>query len=154
MNRSLATSLTPNQRKIAGLDDLMDNLFDHRFIGFNDIFRDVSHLASQKTGYPPHDVVQIDDNAYRIDVAVAGFSSDDINITMEENRLTVYGNTTQVEENTFLHRGIARRAFELSFRLGEHHEVGEVKITNGVLSIPVNRIIPEEKKPKKIPIST
>lgn len=165
MTRSIR-SLTPNQRELAGfskdlhnIDSVLSDILEgSRFIGFDNLIRDASSIVSQKTGYPPHNVVQFSEDSYVVELAVAGFSPEEIEVTVEDNRLTVAGRTISSEEDShglqYLHRGIAKRAFEMSFKLGEHHEVGEAKITNGILTIPVNRVVPDEKKPKKIPISS
>ncbi|MDE1151251.1 MAG: Hsp20 family protein [Micavibrio sp.] len=111
--------------------------------------------ADQGLSYPPYNIVKVDDDNYRITMAVAGFADGDIDITAKENQLIVTGNATQRDENkdvTFLHRGIAERAFERRFQLADHIRVTGAGLDNGLLSIELVREIPETMKPRKIDI--
>ena len=105
--------------------------------------------------YPPYNIETRGDDAYRVTMAVAGFSSDDVEVTIAEDTLTVAGNSKPDENGvTYLHRGIAGRSFERRFQLAEHIEVKEAVLRDGLLYIDLERRIPEEKKPRKIEIGT
>jgi molecular chaperone IbpA len=127
-------------------------------IGFD---RLASLLASaqrveQGGGYPPYNIVSEDENRYRITMAVAGFGQDDLDITSEQNILTVTGKRNEEDESSerFLHRGIANRAFERRFNLADHVRVTGASLENGLLHIDLEREIPEAMKPRKIEIGS
>lgn len=129
-------------------------LFRHSvgFDRFNDLFE--STLRSEAgTSYPPHNVEKHGDDHYRIVIAVAGLAEEDLDIQVEKGVLTVTGDKRESDGAvTYLHQGIAQRAFRLSFRLMDHIEVEGAKLTNGLLSIDLLRVVPEEAKPKRIMI--
>ncbi|MDX1805203.1 MAG: Hsp20 family protein [Alcanivorax sp.] len=130
-------------------------LFRHS-VGFDrfDELLDAALRADQSNGFPPYDIIRESDGRYRIVMAVAGFSRDAVEITVQENELRVRGKigADNDGERTWLHRGIARRAFERTFKLADHVEVESADLNNGLLTISLNRIIPEEKKPRVIPV--
>ncbi len=108
----------------------------------------------QTDGYPPYNIEKQSDNKYRITLAVAGFGPNDIDITVKENSLIVSAKAEAADkERTFLHRGIAGRAFERSFQLADHLVVGGADMENGLLHIDLERVVPEELKPRRIDIS-
>ena len=111
--------------------------------------------ADHTDGYPPYNIEKQGDDKYRISLAVAGFGSDDIDVTAKENTLVVQGKT-KPESNgqTYLHRGIAGRAFERSFQLADHIRVVSATMENGLLHIDLEREVPEELKPRRIEISS
>ncbi len=116
-----------------------------------------SLLTDQGSSYPPYNIVKVDDDHYRITMAVAGFSENDIDITAKENQLVVQGKALDREENkdvTYLHRGIAERAFERRFQLAEHIRVTNAGLSNGLLTVELVREIPEAMKPRKIDIKS
>jgi molecular chaperone IbpA len=123
-------------------------------VGFDRLSRLIE--ASQGTeavAYPPYNIEKLSENAYRISIAVAGFGEGDVDITVENNALTVKGKAQAETEGTqFLHRGIAGRAFERHFQLAEHVEVEAAKLVNGLLHIELVRRIPEALKPRKIEV--
>jgi len=122
------------------------------FDRFNDLFESALHSETPNT-YPPHNVEKHGDDQYRIVIAAAGLANEDLDIQVEKSVLTVAGGKRENEkEVTYLHQGIAQRAFRLSFRLADHIEVREASLTNGLLSIDLLRVIPEEAKPKRISI--
>ncbi|MGY2277540.1 Hsp20 family protein [Pseudomonas monsensis] len=129
-------------------------LFRHSvgFDRFNDLFE--SALRSEAgTSYPPHNVEKHGDDHYRIVIAVAGLAEADLDIQVEKGVLTVAGDKRESNEDvTYLHQGIAQRAFRLSFRLMDHIEVQGAKLANGLLNIDLLRVVPEEAKPKRIMI--
>ena len=110
--------------------------------------------ADQSGSYPPYDIIRDGEDRYQVVMAVAGFSEQDLNITVKENVLTVAGkaDTGEQGERTWLHRGIARRAFERTFRLADHVRVSNASLRDGLLTIQLERVIPEEAKPRMIPI--
>ena len=109
--------------------------------------------AESAPGYPPYNIESVGENAYRITMAVAGFAEDDLDITVKENSLVVSGrNGRNGNDVTYLHRGIANRAFERRFELADHVKVVGANLANGMLTISLERQIPEEHKPRKIEI--
>jgi molecular chaperone IbpA len=127
-------------------------------IGFDGIPRlldTAMQAADRSDGYPPYNIEKADDNHYRISIAVAGFSEDDLEITAKEDTLVVRSKAQDVEdEATYLYRGIAGRAFERKFQLADHIKVVGADLTNGLLHINLEREIPEELKPRSIEIKT
>jgi molecular chaperone IbpA len=104
--------------------------------------------------YPPYNIEKTGEDAYRVTLAVAGFSTDDIDIVVHENTLTVASKAKEDEAGAqYLHRGIARRAFERRFQLADHIKVTAANLVNGLLSIDLVREVPEQLKPRKIAIS-
>jgi molecular chaperone IbpA len=129
---------------------------DPFFIGFNREMERLSNvqLASRQVSYPPYDLVKLDDDNYKLSLAVAGFSKDDIELSVDNSTLIIKGdNSVEDEEKSeVLHKGIAARKFTRTFALGEYMEVVGAKMEDGMLVIDIERIIPEEKKPKSIKI--
>jgi molecular chaperone IbpA len=116
-----------------------------------------SLVADQGSSYPPYNIVRVDDDNYRITMAVAGFAESDIDITAKENQLIVQGRALEREENkdvAYLHRGIAERAFERRFQLADHIRVTNAGLNNGLLTVELVREIPEAMKPRKIDIKS
>ena len=106
-------------------------------------------------GYPPYNLEQTGEDAYRIDLAVAGFAQDEIEIEVRDNVLTVTGRKAPAEDGrNFLYRGIAERAFERRFHLADHVVVKGASLENGLLSVELAREVPEALKPRKIAIAT
>ena len=104
------------------------------------------------SGYPPYNIEQLGDDGYQITMAVAGFSEADLDIVSKENTLVVSGKVAEREGTTFIHRGIAGRAFERRFDLAEHVKVTRANLVNGLLQIDLIREVPEEKKPRLISV--
>ena len=112
--------------------------------------------ATAGNGYPPYNIEKISDEDYHIEMAVAGFTQDDIEIIVEDNTLTIRGKKNTSAKNqaeSYLYRGIATRNFEQKFQLADYIEVKDASLDNGMLSVLLKREIPEEKKPKKIAIN-
>ena len=107
-------------------------------------------------GWPPYNIETTGENAYRIEIAVAGFKPDELNIEVKENLLTVTGRRTANDESerTFLHRGLAERDFERRFQLADYVVVTEAGLNNGLLTIELKRELPEALKPRRIEINT
>jgi len=125
-------------------------------VGFDRLFNMLDGGATFDAGnsYPPYNIERLDENSYEITMAVAGFGEGDIDIEVKENALTVSGKKTEeTEEREFLHRGIATRAFERRFQLADHVQVKGAKLENGLLTVELERVIPEALKPRRIEIS-
>ena len=126
------------------------------FVGFDHIAKDLERLAQahQKDHYPPHNVVKHNDDEFLIELAVVGFKEKDIDITMHDGILTVKGDReSRRDQNLYVHKGISGRKFERSFRLSEFVEVTGATLEDGLLTIALERIIPDEKRPRKIEIT-
>jgi molecular chaperone IbpA len=132
----------------------MDLFRDPFFIGFNRELERMAtvHQAATRQTYPPYDVLKLDEDTFQVSIAVAGFTKDDIDVSVENGTLIVKGEITEVTDGEYLHKGIAARKFTRTFALGEYMEVTGAIIEDGMLHVHVDRIIPEEKKPKKIKI--
>ena len=137
-----------------------------RTIDFSPLYRSVvgfDRLASlletasadAAAGYPPYNIERTDENAYRVEIAVAGFRPEELNIEVKENLLTVQGRkTANDDQRQFLHRGLAERNFERRFQLADYVVVTEARLADGLLSISLKRELPEALKPRRIEIST
>ncbi|MGD2133914.1 MAG: Hsp20 family protein [Maricaulaceae bacterium] len=118
----------------------------------SDLLNTAARFDSGST-YPPFNIEETGENAYRIELAVAGFSEADIDIEVNDSTLVVSGRKTDEAERKYLHHGIALRAFERRFQLADHVEVRGARLENGLLSIDLEREIPERLKPRKIAIA-
>ncbi len=124
-------------------------------VGFDRVANLIEAAARQEQApnWPPYNVIQSSDDEYRIEIAVAGFGENDLDIEIKEGLLSVSGDKkNNSEENKYLHRGIAERAFERKFQLADHVKVISAKLENGLLIIDLRREIPESAKPRKIKI--
>lgn len=142
-----ALSLNPLLRHSVGFDR------------FNDLFETLSTENNNRSSFPPYDIVKIGENNYQIVMAIAGYNDKDINIVLEDGQLKVSGKHEAIESDgnenhEYLHRGIAKRAFEQNYRLADHMRVTNAKLENGMLSIDIEREIPEEKKPQMIQVNS
>ncbi len=124
-------------------------------VGFDRLFDLMDSYAEQSGGYPPYNIERSDETHYRITLAVAGFSEKDLGIEVKEGVLTVTGQKADQDngDRSYLYQGIAGRAFERRFQLAEHVEVRAAKLENGLLHVDLERVIPEEKKPRRIAIN-
>jgi molecular chaperone IbpA len=126
-------------------------------VGFDRLFDRLDSLTAQEAKtYPPYNIERLGDDAWRISIAVAGFSKGDISIEAADNSLVIKGGKAEPEETEtreFLHRGIAERSFELRFQLGDHVEVRNAELANGLLSVDLKLEVPENKKPRQIEIN-
>ncbi|HEY3696158.1 Hsp20 family protein [Phenylobacterium sp.] len=125
-------------------------------VGF-DRLADLLQTASvdAATGYPPYNIERIDDNAYRVDIAVAGFRPEELEIEVRENLLTVQGRKAANDEGRrFLHRGLAERNFERRFQLADYVVATSADLSDGLLSISLKRELPEALKPRRIEIGS
>jgi molecular chaperone IbpA len=123
-------------------------------VGFDRLL-DLLDQAEGAPGYPPYNIERSDENHYRVTLAVAGFAEKDLGIEVRDGVLTITGKREAKTEgqNAYLHQGIAGRAFERQFQLAEHVEVKGARLENGLLHVELERIVPEEKKPRKIVIN-
>jgi molecular chaperone IbpA len=143
---NVLTLTTPLMRQTVGFDR------------FNDMFERLLRDAQGPAGeaYPPYNIEKIGDDAYRIVMAVAGFAREDLAIALEDGTLTISGRIAEKAEADegiqVLHRGIAARAFERTFRLADHIRVDGADLRDGLLIVHLAREVPEEKRPRAIPI--
>ncbi len=125
-------------------------------VGFDRMARMMDAMAQDASpSYPPYNIEKLGEDSYRITMAVAGFGDDNLSIEVKENQLRVTGRLEKDEEEAerqFLHRGIAERAFERRFSLADHIKVKDATLENGLLHIDLEREVPEEAKPRQIPI--
>jgi molecular chaperone IbpA len=133
--------------------------FDRFFVGADKYFAQAQKTADMlantaaAAGYPPFNLKKTDENTYVVEMAVAGFGKQDIEMTLEDNKLIINGKSSVDSDNTqFLHKGISDRAFTRTFTLADNVVVNNAKMMNGLLKIWLEHIIPEDKKPKKIEI--
>jgi molecular chaperone IbpA len=125
-------------------------------VGFDRLASLLEAATSEAAGgYPPYNIERTDENAYRIEMAVAGFRPEEINIEVKENLLTVQGRKAANDDaRRYLHRGLAERNFERRFQLADYVVVTDAKLADGLLSVSLKREIPEALKPRRIEIST
>ncbi len=132
------------------------NLNDHLnrlTVGFEYLNDLMGRNGIPQAKYPPYNIERLQDNNWNITVAVAGFSPDDVEVTVDNNVLHVTGSRTPDEEpRDYVYKGIANRDFELNWRLGEHVEVESATCENGLLTVSLVKKVPEELKPRKIEI--
>ena len=126
-------------------------------VGFDRLAAQLDAAATQDSaaGYPPYNIERTDENAYRVEIAVAGFRPDELTIEVKENLLTVTGRKAANDDaRKFLHRGLAERNFERRFQLADYVLVTDANLADGLLSIALKRELPEALKPRTIAIST
>ena len=124
-----------------------------QFVGFDSLFDELNEMAARKeSNYPAYNIAKDDEEHYRIEVALAGFSSDDISIETEKGMLKIEANKTEERAN-YIHQGIAQRGFSKMFRLAEHMKVDDARFVDGILTIALRREIPEADRPQKIAIN-
>lgn len=132
--------------------------FDKYFVGFDDQWQKMSKIHDDMTknvpNYPPYNIRKTGETTYVIELAVAGFGKQDIEIELADGKLVVKGNTASDQEENFLFKGIANRAFTRAFAMDDQIEVKDAELLNGMLKVFLERIIPEHKKPKKIEVKT
>ena len=132
------------------------------FLGFDPLFdtlNRIDEVKSKQPSYPPYNLIQKETHHYLIEIAVAGFKQNEIDITTEDKKLIIEGRTSdkkseEYTEKEYLHRGLARRDFIHEFVLAETVVVEKANISDGILTVELKNIIPEEKKPRKIKINS
>ena len=130
-------------------------------VGFDSIFEEFDRMLESteryNSNYPPYNIRKLSDNDYKIEVALAGYSKDDIQLELKDSTLTVRNKTKEKvideESNGVIHKGISTRQFERSFTISEDIKVKNAELNNGLLNIDLERIIPDEKKPRLIDIN-
>ena len=133
--------LTPLYRSVVGFDRLASLL--------------EAASAEGAGGYPPYNIERTDENAYRIEIAVAGFRPEELNIEVKENLLTVQGRKAANDDSRrYLHRGLAERNFERRFQLADYVVVTDANLADGLLSVSLKRELPEALKPRRVEITT
>ena len=140
MTKITSLDLTPFYRNTIGMDRLFDRIvsqFDH----------------AAQTNYPPYDIVKTGDDSYEIRVAVAGFAQGEVDVTFHEGQLVITGEKNTEEAVNYLHHGISARKFTRSFQLAEYVEVKSAIAQDGILTVRLERIVPETAKPKTIAIT-
>ena len=136
------TDYAPLYRSVVGFDRLAALL-------------DAASKSADSAGYPPYNIETVGEDAYRIEIAVAGFRSDELNIEARENVLTVQGRKAANDDGKrYLHRGLAERNFERRFQLADYVVVTSASLENGLLAIELKRELPESLKPRRIEIAT
>ncbi len=125
-------------------------------VGFDRLFQLLDSVAGEgDAGYPPYNIERLGENEYRITMAIAGFSADEVKIEVKETALSVRGEKKpDAGERQFLHRGIATRSFDRRFQLADYVEVQAADLKDGILSIDLKRNLPERMKPRTVPIAT
>jgi molecular chaperone IbpA len=122
-------------------------------IGFDRLFDALDEVQrTAEESYPPYNIERLDENRFLISVALAGFTPDEVALTLEQNVLTLEGRKGERGEKVFLHRGISARSFKRQFTLADHVEVKGARFENGLLLIDLQRELPEAMKPRSIPI--
>ena len=129
-------------------------------LGFETMLRDIESIMQNSVEtvsdkFPPHNIIKVNDTHYMVELAIAGFDEKEIDITVKDGLMTVRGEKQQADnEVNYLHKGIGTRSFSKTIRLADTIEVQGAAFKNGILSIGLENIIPESKKPKKIEIGT
>lgn len=130
---------TPLYRSSIGFDRVLDAL-------------EAASRVESIDKWPPYNIAKIGEDDYRITMAVAGFTQDDVTVTQERNMLVVSGEKTGEDNGQYLHRGINGRAFQRRFELADHVKVSDASLVNGLLTIELKRELPEEMKPRRIAV--
>lgn len=150
MSNTLRNMTRDLRREFIGFEPLLDELFSNFTLDRNGNFQ----TQTQANKYPPYNLLKRDEDNYEISLAVAGFSEDELDVTVDGNTLTIEGakDQDQAVNGEYLYRGIASRAFKQTFRLGEFIEIGDVALKDGILNVYLYRHVPENMKPKKIEV--
>tara|TARA_Y100001973_G_C5189514_1_gene330013 strand:- start:1638 stop:2063 length:426 start_codon:yes stop_codon:yes gene_type:complete len=129
--------------------------FKNLTVGFDDIFDQLSSMSKYVNdipNYPPYNIKKVGKDKYQLDMALAGFSKDDVKVEVNDNTLTVSASSSDKEDDSYVHKGIAKRAFKRQWTLVEHLEVQDAKLKDGVLTVDMKLNLPDEKKPRTIKI--
>ena len=129
-------------------------LNDPYFIGFDSLFNKLNRsMPTKSNNYPPYNVIKTGEDSFTVELAVAGFTEEEIEIEVADGVLTIKGEVETTEDDTtYIHRGIAKRAFERKFTLADTIVVDGAELKQGLLAVNLMNVIPDEKKPRKIPI--
>ena len=129
-----------------------DMLNDPFFIGFDRMLDKMRTTTPGQGNYPPYNIVKTEENFYELQLAVAGFTEDDLDVELKDGVLTVEGKKDGDDEKNYIHKGISARAFRRTFTLSDTIIVNGADLTDGILTVELENVIPEEKKPRKITI--
>lgn len=125
-----------------------------QFVGFDQLFNElerlVEHNQPRNATFPPHNIIKVDDNKYVVELAVAGYSEDEVTVELEDGTLTIKGEKTDKTEVNYLYRGIGTRSFTKSIRLNDTIEVRGAQFKDGILKVGLENVIPDHKKPRRI----
>lgn len=128
-------------------------LNDPFFIGFDRMLNRMQEQTPGQGNYPPYNIVKTDEHSYELQLAIAGFKYEDLEITLEDGKLNIIGNKYEEDTTEYLHKGISARNFTRTFTLMDTIVVNGADISDGILTIKLENVIPEEKKPRKIEIN-
>jgi molecular chaperone IbpA len=132
------------------------NQIHRHTVGFDSLFNELnrSFAHSKSDNYPPHNVIRLDDQHHVIEIAVAGFAENEIDVELKDSVLTVRGEQVRKDDEVeYLHKGLSTRNFERTFRLADNTKVCGATVKNGILTIALEHIVPEEQKAKKVQIT-
>ena len=132
-----------------------NNRYNQYSLGYDTLLNQLDAVSGRSINYPPYNIVKVDENNYRLELAVAGFNNGDLEVTQERDKLRVTGFTPEMVEQEgieMLHKGISSKSFNLDFKLIEHINVTNAALVNGILTVRLEREVPEEQKPKLIKI--
>lgn len=137
------------------LQRIDSDTLNRALIGFDSMFNNFERRFANtiSNNYPPHNVIKVDENNYELQVAVTGFNKDEVTVELDQNILSVTAGRETDDEKIYIHRGLAQRNFVKQFPLAEHIEVRGAEQKNGVLTIKLERVVPEALKPRRIEIS-
>lgn len=130
-----------------------DFLNDPFLIGFDRTIQRMRDTTPSQTSYPPYNIVKVDDNEYELQLAIAGFTYDDLDIQIKEGLLTIEGKQEATDEKQYIHHGISGRSFTRVFTLADTVVVNGADLLDGILTVKLENVIPEAKKPRKIEIN-
>lgn len=149
-------------KDVFGKNPFGDSLFkdfDRFYVGFDDHVAKMAEVHKEFVknipGYPPYNIRKVGENKYQIEMAVAGFGKQDLDIEIADSKLIIKGSAASTQEDAdYMFRGIGTRAFTRTFAIDDHVEVQSAELVNGMLKVFLEKLIPEEKKPKKVNIKT
>lgn len=124
-------------------------------VGFDQLFNDLDRYYMNSTtnnSYPPYNIIKADNDTFFIEIAAAGFKEDELEVTVDQGQLVISGSANRIDERNFVYKGIGMRNFSRTFRLADHIEIKGARLADGLLTVELNRIIPEELKPRRIEI--
>jgi molecular chaperone IbpA len=126
------------------------SIHNSAFIGFDELFRRINELEKPQTGFPPYDIIKHSEEKFAVKLAVAGYSKNNISVVLDSGKLTISGSTKTEDSDSlyYIHKGIAERDFKRVFTLSDTVEVEKVALSNGMLYVTLQNVIPEHKKPK------
>jgi len=143
---------SPKEKNI--MPNITRTVLSNYAIGFDSLFQELENIKDQfSSNYPPHNITKIDENNFKLSLAVAGFTKEDLSITAEDGLVSVKGSRDTKNKTENLYNGIAERDFYKRFKMSEHMEVVDSKLMNGILTLSLQREVPKEKQPKTIKIN-